>query len=67
MNIKDLKAYLNIPRDATYRLVNDPSFFPARKIGKCWNIDTNKLKAWIELQLEACRKEEIQNGKENRG
>ena len=65
MNFQELRAYLNIPRDATYKLVNDASFFPAQKVGKCWHIDVKKLMTWIELQHELCGKEK-RNGKEKR-
>ena len=56
MNLNELRKYLNIPRDATYHLVNNASFYPAKKIGKCWMIDEKKLRKWIDCQI---------SGKEN--
>jgi len=51
MNLRELKLFLNIPRDATYQLVNHPSFYPAKKEGKNWIIDETALKKWIKSEI----------------
>ena len=48
MILSELQAYLNIPRDAAYVLVNSPVFRPARKIGQSWQIDEAALQRWIK-------------------
>ena len=51
MNLRELQSYLNIPRDVTYQLVNNPLFYPAQKMGKHWEIDETALKRWIKSEI----------------
>lgn len=51
MILSELQAYLNIPRDAAYVLVNSPVFRPARKIGQSWQIDETALQRWIKNEI----------------
>ena len=46
MTLTEMKDYLNIPRDAAYALVKRDGF-PARKLGKSWQIEEAALRKWI--------------------
>lgn len=51
MSVSELQAYLNIPRDAIYILVNSQRFRPAQKVGKNWQIDEVALRRWIKNEI----------------
>lgn len=64
MNLSELQTSLNIPRDAAYTLVNSATFYPAKKIGKNWQIDEAALRRWIKKEI---RKKDKHYGTEDEG
>lgn len=57
MTLDEMRKFLNIPRDTAYSLVKSLSFTPAKKRGKCWDIDKKVLHLWILEKIE--RKDEM--------
>ena len=53
MTIRQFMEYENIGRTLAYQLVNDPSFYPAFRIGKRKIlINREKLEKWNEEQTK---------------
>lgn len=50
LRIPEFQKYLGIGANKAYKLANDPSFYPAVRIGKLIRINKPLLDKWLEEQ-----------------
>jgi excisionase family DNA binding protein len=53
MTFSELAAYLDVPRRALYRLLENGAGFPAYKVNSKWYADLEEVQEWL---LRACEK-----------
>ncbi len=51
ITVEEAAKYLNVPKTKMYEYVKSKGF-PSLKHGKAWRVDTEKLNAWIDKQIE---------------
>ena len=52
LTVCEMAEIIGISRTLAYSLANDPSFYPAFRIGRKQLIDAEKLRMWIDQQTK---------------